>query len=614
MINIEQQRLEIDPEVLKKNLPRAPGVYLFRDSADTVIYVGKAKNIRSRVSSYLKPPSELTRKTAMMVNRARSLEYIITTTEKEAFILESNLIKKHRPRYNIVLIDDKQYPFLRLGINEDYPRLGLVRQTKKDGAIYFGPYSSSVSVRSTLRLINRIFRIRKCRQNPVVKRARPCLNFQLGRCLGPCAFDVQVDDYRKTVDMVRLFLEGRNIELLKQLKKEMGQLAEEEKFEEAARVRDQIRAVERTIEKQNIVSGDFKDQDVIGVAQKDGVSVLVVLFVRQGAIMGSRDYRFENFDGPGSKVIEAFLKQYYSGDRYIPGSILISEPVEELLSITEWLSEIAGKRITIHHPVRGKKLGVVNLAVANARDLLSRQKGLDKEDLPDLLQSALKIKALPRRIEGLDISTFQGSQSVGTIVSFLDGRPDKSGYRNYKIKGVDSINDYGMMSEMVSRRLSAGDPPDLFLVDGGKGHLQTVERIFRNFPGKDLPELAAIAKGREGETDKIYVPGRKNPLNLRKDHPVLLFLMEIRDETHRRAVGYHRKLRNRDLTLSSLDSVPGIGRKKKMLLLKRFGDIEAIAKSSPEELIKIPGINRSLAEKLHNYLSGKQDEDVNKRK
>ena len=606
MINTKQNKLNLDPEILRKNLPKEPGVYIFRDRVNTVVYVGKAKNIKSRVSSYLKPVSELTRKTAMMINRSKYLEYIITTTEKEALILESNLIKKHKPRYNIVLRDDKQYPYLRLGVNEKYSRLGLVRKIKKDGAIYFGPYSSSTSVRSTLRLINRIFRIRKCKSNPVTRRPRPCLNFQLGRCLGPCAHDVPVDDYKKIVDKVRLFLEGRNRELVKQLEKEMGQLAQEQKFEEAARVRDQVKAVERTVEKQSIISGGSEDQDVIGVAQKEGVSALVVLFVRKGAIMGSRDYRFENYDGPASSVTEAFLKQYYSKDRYIPKNILISESVDELRQITDWLSEIAGKKISIYHPIRGKKVGVVNIAVTNARDLLSRHKEMNREDLLELLKSVLKLKRLPRRIEGLDISTFQGSQSVGTIVSFLDGQPEKSGYRNYRIKNVDNIDDYGMMSEMASRRLASGNPPDLFLVDGGKGHLQAVERILHNFPGEDVPELAAIAKARGGDTDKadkIYIPGRKNPLTLRRDHPALLFFMRIRDETHRRAITYHRKLRNRNLKVSALDQIPGIGQKRKMLLLKKFGDINKIAKASLEELAAIPGISESLAEKLHNFLS-----------
>ncbi|MFC1838666.1 excinuclease ABC subunit UvrC, partial [Thermodesulfobacteriota bacterium] len=366
MLQSKQNRYDIKSAELKKTLPRDTGVYLFRDNSDKVLYVGKAKNIRNRVSSYLKPAAELTRKTEMMMSRARFLEFMITDTENEAFILEGSLIKKHMPRYNVILRDDKQYPYLRMSVNEPYPRLEFVRKMKNDKAIYFGPYSSSGSVRSTMKLIERIFRLRKCTKSSMNRRTRPCLNYQLDRCLAPCTYDVPVDKYQKVVEKVRLFLEGRSKELRKKLESDMKELALEEKFEEAARVRDQIRAVERTVEKQNVVSTKREDQDIIGVAQGEGAIQVVIFFSRKGIITGNRDFRFENENVSSSEVMEAFLKQYYYKTEYMPGNILVSQSVDDLPSIRKWLSDKAGKKISIHRPVRGKKVSLVNLAVKNA--------------------------------------------------------------------------------------------------------------------------------------------------------------------------------------------------------------------------------------------------------
>jgi excinuclease ABC subunit C len=543
----------LDPEALRPNLPGGSGVYLFKDAGDQVIYVGKAKNIKKRVLSYFKPLTELPYKTALMMKRAEGLDYILTANEKEAFILESNLIKKHLPRYNIILRDDSQYPALRLDIQNPFPRLQVVRKIKKDGAIYFGPYSSANAVRSTLKLINRIFQLRKCKGPSLPSRSRPCLNHQLDRCLGACVHEVSPSHYGEIVDQARLFLEGRNQELVKQLKESMVTASERLQFERAARIRDQIKAVEKVMERQDVVSPKLEDQD--------------------------------------------------SREAFIPKRILISEPIDDLLPIRDWISDLAEKNVTIHHPIRGEKRRLTKMAVANAEILFTRRTALQGEDLMEMAKTLLKLKRTPRTIEGLDISNLQGDMAVGAIVSFVDGLPHKSDYRSYKIKNIEGIDDYGMMAEVVSRRLSGDSPPDLFLVDGGKGHLQAVKKEVDRFRGMEVPDVAAIAKGDEGGSgDKIYIPGRKNALSLRQDHPLLLLFMRIRDEAHRRAITHHRKRRGKELTESPLDGIPGVGPKRKKLLLKFFGDINSISKASLDDIAMVPGISLSLAKDIANAL------------
>ena len=593
---------DLNPETLRRKLPLEPGVYLFRDLSHRIIYIGKAKSLKKRVLSYFKPKSDLPHKTALMMNRARGLDYILTSTEKEAFILESSLIKKYMPRYNIVLRDDKQYPCLRLDIEDDYPRLTIVRRIKKDGALYFGPFSSAQSVRSTLKLINRIFQLRKCKSRDLPKRSRPCLNHQLESCLGPCSHDIPRAGYRDVVDQVRMFLEGRNRELINQLEKNMASAADDLHFEKAARIRDQIRAVERVIERQHVVSPKLEDQDVIGLAREDGAFMLVILFIRKGYLSGTRHYFFKVKDGSPSEVMEAFLKQYYIREPFIPKKIFISEMIQDLVPISEWISDLAGKRIIIHRPRRGEKSHLTRMAISNAENLLSSRTGPEREDLMAIAKSVLGLGETPRIIEGLDISNLQGGMAVGAVVSYEEGLPRKSDYRNYRIKNVDGIDDYGMMAEVVSRRLAKGNLPDLFLIDGGKGHLLTVKRVVDHFKGGKKPDVAAIAKNdAKGRGDRVFIPGRKNPLSLRGDHPLLLLLMRIRDEAHRRAVTYHRSLRKKRLTKSDLDRIQGIGPGRKRSLFQYFGDIESISQANHTDLIRVPGISGSVAQNIVDF-------------
>ncbi|MGD8985216.1 MAG: excinuclease ABC subunit UvrC [Desulfobacteraceae bacterium] len=597
---------DLATESLRLDLPKGPGVYIFKDRSDQIIYVGKAKNLKKRVLAYFKPSRELPHKTALMMNKAEGLDYFLTATEKEAFILEDTLVKRHMPRYNIILRDDKRYPCLRFDIQNPFPRLSIVRRIKKDGALYFGPFSSANSVRSTLKLIDKIFHLRKCKGRDLPNRSRPCLNYQLGRCLGACVHEVSSSAYNEIVDQVKLFLEGRNRELIRQLKKNMTQASENLDFERAARIRDQIRAVEATIERQHVVSPKMEDQDVIGLVEENGRFQVVILFVRKGYLLGSRDYLFRNKGASRSEIMEAFLKQYYAQESFIPKHILISESVEDLPPLKDWISDLAGKRVSVHHPKKGEKHRLVRMAVTNAEKLLSTRTEIQKDDLMVLAKSVLRLRKIPRAIEGLDISTLHGDQAVGTVVCFLDGLPHKSGYRNYKIKGIEGIDDYGMMSEVVSRRLSKGNPPDLFLVDGGKGHLLAAKKAMRNFHELELPEVVAIAKADErkkSKTDKIYIFGRKNPLSLSSEHPVLLLLMWIRDEAHRRAITYHRKLRGKRFKASELDQIPGIGPKKRKLLMGHFGDLMGVSEAKFDDLVLIPGISPSLAKNILTFFS-----------
>lgn len=596
----------LDPYLLRHTLPKEPGIYLFKDSSGQILYVGKAKDIRKRVLSYFKNLIDLPVKTGIMLRQARSLDYIITATENEAFILESNFIKKNLPRYNVILRDDKQYPLLRLGINDRYPTLTIVRKIKKDGALYFGPFSSAGSVRSTVKIIDRIFRIRKCRSQTLPKRSRPCLNFQLDRCLGPCANDLEPGKYNEMADQVKLFLEGRNRELLSQLNKEMKQASEALDYERAAKIRDQIFAVEKTIERQIVVSPGMYDRDIIGLARRGEVFQLVILFVRKGYLQGSGNYLIRDKGDSPSEIMEAFLKQYYARGIFIPRQILISEPVEDIPFIRSWLSDLAGVGISIQCPARGEKMNLVRMALSNAERLLDGEMQNRSLSLMEDVKKFLRLNKIPRIIECFDISNFQGDMPVGSIVSFLDGLPQKSGYRNYRIRDFNNIDDYGMMSQLVKRRLGHPDLPDLFLIDGGKGHLNAVLKAMADFKCGEIPEVVAIAKAdprEKGQVEKLFLPNRKNALILNKDNPVLFLLMRIRDEAHRRAVSYHRKLRTRNLVESSLDLVPGVGKKRKEMLLLHYGDISGVATAKPEELARLAGIGIDLAKKIIAHLT-----------
>ncbi len=591
-----------------KNVPREPGVYLFKDRPGKVLYIGKAKNLNKRIHSYFSKGKDHPYKLSLILTNADTIEHIITATEKEALILEGNLIKKYRPRYNVILKDDANYPLLKLDINNRYPHLLIVRRIKNDGALYFGPFTSASAVRSTLRLIGPIFPLRKCKTKETPKRSRPCLNYQLGRCLSPCCLDVSIEDYQEIVDQVKLFLEGRNRELISQLREMMRKSSRVLNFEKAARVRDQIRAVEKTVEHQTVVSTEMKDQDIIGLSRYGKEAVVVILFVRSGYMVGSRNYPINcDWESP-HEILEAFLKQYYRDKGFVPPDIILSDTIDDKRLISEWLTGKAGKKVSISVPSRGDKKKLANMAVVNAENILSEREKSDQSVILEEAKSILHLKRKPEHIEGIDISNLKGDLAVASLVTFVEGLPQKSGYRNYRIKEVKGIDDYAMIAEVVKRRLKKGKPPDLFVIDGGKGHLavalKTMDVLGLENPS-DVISIAKADQGVPGDIDKIYLPNRKNPLILARNHPVLCLLMSLRDETHRRAVGYYRKRSKKKLTGSELDRVPGVGPKRKKALLKYLGDLQSIAKAEIRELEEVPEINRAVAKNIFDYFHRK---------
>ncbi len=587
-----------------KNVPSRPGVYIFKGQSGDPVYIGKAKDLKKRVTSYLNKRKNAGHRLSLLVRNTFSIDHVITTTEKEALILEGTLIKKYRPKYNVILKDDANYPFLKLETDTKYPRLMIVRKLKNDGASYFGPYTSVASVRSTLRLMGSIFPLRKCSTRKIPKRSRPCLNYQLGRCLGPCCLNVSVDDYQEMLDQVRLFLEGRSRELISYLKNVMRVASNELNFEKAARVRDQIKAVESTLERQKMISATRKDRDVIGLAHYGNETRIVVLQVRNGYMVGSIGYTFSNKGETEIEILESFLKQYYPRRECIPSEIILSSDIKDKGLISEWLTESAGKSVSVNVPYRGDRKRLVDMAAENAESSLLKKYEKTSPEIIREIKQLLNLNREPVHIEGIDISNAGGDLAVGAIVSFFRGECRKSGYRNFRIKGVQGIDDYAMMAETVKRRLKKDKPPDLFLIDGGKGHLSVVLNTINSLKLSDPPDVISIAKAHKkgGDAgDKLYIPGRKTSLTLARGHPVLNFFMRLRDETHRRAIGYYRKRARKRLISSELDRIPGVGKKREQALLEYFGDVKSISCAHINKLLGVPGINRWVAMNILDY-------------
>lgn len=597
-----------------KNVSTGPGVYLFKDKQKNILYIGKARNLKKRVSSYFSPSKNTGRKINALLKKIFDVETILTQTEKEALILESSLIKKHKPVYNIVLRDDKQYPSLKLDIQSTYPNLTIARKLHKDGAIYFGPYTSSHDVHQTLKVINKTFKLRKCKNREIKKRSRPCINFQIGVCLAPCCNEVDFHVYNEIVNEVILFLKGRTPELLQAIKSQMQAAADEQNFELASILRDKMFAVERTLEKQIAVTSDLIDRDVIAIAQTSDLSVATLLVVRGGYLLGTRHYAFEETLSSGDDVIREFLSQYYEKTSFIPKEILISEPIEDAGFIEASIQEKKGKKPRIIYPQRGEKTKLIDMARTNAENYLKERIATEtaNTDMLKRLQKKLDLDKLPIRIECFDNSNISGRNPVSGMVVFENGKPLKRGYRKYKNKSVTYQDDYAYMEEVLTRRYGKGEEskpyPDLILIDGGKGQLNIGTKIMKVLKLDKEISIAGIAKKDEkkGETDdKIFLPGRVNPVNFGREGDLLFYLQRIRDEAHRFAITYHRKRRSDNAFQSILDSVPGIGEKRKKMLLMHFGSIDKIQNSSIEELIRLPGMNSRTAKELKQSLSKK---------
>jgi len=586
------------------SLPSAPGVYLMKDGNGHVLYVGKARDLKKRVGSYFRDTGQKDLKTSLVIEKIDHFDTILTNTEKEALILESNLIKRHRPRYNVILKDDKRYPCLRLDVNRPYPNLTVVRKIEKDGALYFGPFPSAGAVRETLKVIHSTFKIRKCKSRTLKRRERPCLNYQMGLCLGPCSRLIAPEVYRAVVEEVIMFLKGRTPELIKDVRKQMGSAAAREDFEAAAAHRDRLFALERTLEKQVATTTDFKDRDVLGMARQGRAALMLVLFIRGGFLLGNRPFYFSEAIVSDAEMITSFVKQYYEGAPFVPEEVLLPTPPEDRALLEEWLSDLKGEKVRIMMPQRGEKARLVRMADQNAGKSLKEQldAAMAEKALLDRLQRRLDLERRPERIECFDLSNIAGTEGVGSMVVFEGGRPARAAYRKYRIKFAPGWDDYAMLREVLERRykkVDAGQPlPDLLMVDGGKGQLNMAVAVLKALQFYGSFDLIGIAKKdpERGEIeDKIYKPGRKNPVNLKKDTDVLLFLQRIRDEAHRSVITYHRKRRLMTCRRSVLEEIPGIGERRRTRLLKHFGSLKRIKAASVEELAAVPGMTRQAA-------------------
>ena len=605
------------PENTLSSAPHAPGVYLMQDAKATVLYVGKAKDLFKRLSSYAHFSGAAHSKTAVMLDRVRKVDTIITKTEKEALILEASFIKKYKPKYNIILRDDKNYPYIKVTVQEEWPRVFMVRRKTRDKARYFGPYSSIGSMWATLRLIAALFPLRGCKGSVLKPRPRPCLNRQIGKCLAPCAGNANRAVYMEHVGKIIMLLEGRNHDLINGLEKQMLLAAENLDFEGAAILRDQITALSRTLEKQVIAASHNKDQDVFGFARKDAAVMIAILFIRNGLINGTRTFFLTDPFGDDNSILSQVLAQFYDSDSLIPGEILLPFAPNDLELLEEHLGDSAGIRVHIKIPQRGDLQQLVGMATANALQAFEekQQKAKSWEHLGESLQQTLHLTRVPVRIECLDISNISGKQAIGSLVCFSRGEADKANFRHYKIKTVEGPNDYAMMQEVLERRLRRGmdeqNLPDLFVVDGGKGHLGVALAVARELGLTETIDWLGIAKEHQDEGEKLYKPGRKNPILLPPHNPVLLFLMHVRDETHRYGITFHRKLRNKHTLASELDRIPGIGATKKRELLRHMGSLKRIREATLAEFLEVKGIGPELATTIfaffHNAESDNKD-------
>jgi excinuclease ABC subunit C len=616
----------MDLEDKLAQMPSQPGVYLMKNEAGAILYVGKAKNLRSRVRSYFRKSGDGRFRMQFLIPNVEDIEFLVTDTEKEALILENTLIKAHKPRFNVNFRDDKSYVNLRLDPRDKYPRLTVVRRPARDGALYFGPYASSNSVRETLRTLSRIFPLRLCTDHVFNSRTRPCLYYQIHRCSAPCVpGHVSNEEYRALVEQTALFLRGRDEELLKMLYGQMHEASGALRFEEAARIYRRIGAIERTIERQKVTSGQERDQDVFGFFREADRVEIQRLTVRGGKLLGGRSDLFNGQLSHDADILESYVNQYYAEGPDIPEELLLPFALEGREGLADLLSERRGKRVSVLVPERGEKRALVAMANKNAE--LSFQARRDRERSQqatlEQLQERLHLRNFPRRIECFDMSNIQGTNPVGSMVTFTDGEPDKARYRKFQVKTVQGPDDFASMYEVLSRRytraLEEDDLPDLIMVDGGKGQLNIAQAVLWEL-GIEAPDLISIAKSRlkaaqesaeKHRTDeRFFIPGRKNPVILSANSPVLFLLQRLRDEAHRFAITYHKSRRAKAAVHSALDDIPGIGPKRRRALLRHFGSIKAIAAASPESIQEVGMVSRKLADLILASLQKEQHENV----
>lgn len=619
-------------EILER-IPPDPGVYLMKDKKGRVIYVGKAASLKARVRSYFNRSGDTRAFVALLGRLLGDIETVVTNNEKEALLLENNLIKQHQPRFNVKLVDDKNYIVLRLDPAARYPRLEVVRRIGKDGAKYFGPYHSATAARATLAVVNRHFKLRTCTDHVLNSRKRPCLQYQIKRCDAPCVYPISQEEYGKQVQDVALFLEGKDDELLKRLQGRMREAASQQEYEIAGAVRDQIRALEATLEEQRVVSADFRDQDVVGLYREGDCVEVVVLHVRNGKLLGRRNFSFKEQEFPTEEVLSSFVSLYYDLGAYVPDEVLLPLAIEDAAVKGEWLSEKRERKCEIVVPQRGPRRKLVELAQKNAASsfVTRRSKQEDTQAQLEKLQKRLGLKRFPKRVECFDISHIQGTATVGSMVVFLDGEPAKGEYRVFKVKTATN-DDFASMYEVLSRRFRRAKTaeesearkgwvlPDLLVIDGGKGQLSTAmaalkdARVDTGMNGIDVVGLAkerleaaaedGAADARAKQPDRVFLPNAKDPIKLKPNSAELFLLSRVRDEAHRFAITFHKKLRRRRALRSALEDVPGVGLKRKRELLRAFGSLKKVRAASVEELARAPGMTLKAAEAVVRYFRG----------
>ena len=598
-----------------EHLPEQPGVYLMKNAAGDVLYVGKAAVLANRVRSYFQKGGDQTPKTRLLMSQVADLETIVTGSDLEALILESNLIKRHRPKFNVLLRDDKQYPYLRLPVRENFPRLTIVRKVQKDGALYYGPYTDAGALKSTLKVIRKVFPLATCEIEIDGTAERACIEFEIKRCMAPCIGNQTREEYHGIVTQVRQFLEGRDTELLDGLREQMQIAADRQAYEEAARLRDQIARIELTLEKQRIAQTAAADQDVFGIARQGTAVDLQILFVRGGLLIGRKDFFWpEAAETSDEELLRSTIEQFYNKDGLPPKELLVPTALGEAGLIEQWLSEKKGASVRVVAPERGIKHQLVLLAEDNAAAALTdhmRNEETDRQAVEEL-KRLLRLDKVPRRIEGFDISNTMGRESVASFVVWEEGQARRSDYRKFRIKTVAGANDVASMKEAVTRRYgeACGEPsrtsedlplPDLVLIDGGLGQLAAAMDGLKDAGRVGLP-IIGLAKARGEKEERIFLPGRKNPIVLKPNSPATHLLQRVRDEAHRFAVTYHRKLRGKALVSSKLDRIAGIGEVRRNALLRKFGSLEKIA-AATEAQLREAGLDARAAAEIRKVLA-----------
>lgn len=608
-----------------KKLPDKPGVYIMKDDKGYIIYIGKAINLKKRVRQYFQESSTKSTKVKTMVSNIKEFEYIITDSELEALILESNLIKKHKPKYNVLLRDDKQYPYIKVTLNENYPRVIKTRRVQKDGAKYFGPYTSTGAVNDTIDIIRDLYPIRTCKlklKEGEKVRERPCLNYYIGKCNAPCMGNVKHNGYMEMINEIIMFLSGKEEKLLNIIEEKMKTSSKKKDFEEAARYRDQVMSLRHILEKQKIVNNNNIDQDVIGMAKGIDDACVQIFFVRNGKLIGREHFILTDIEGKDrGEILGSFTKQFYLGSSYVPKEILIEEEFEDMNIVSKWLSEKRSSKVYIKIPRRGEKNHLMEMVRKNAietlkqySDRIKRNMRQNKDTLREL-KNLLGIDEIPNRIEAFDISNIQGVESVGSMVVFEEGQKKSSDYRRFKIKSINGPNDYGSMEEILWRRFNRGLEekklikqnkigvesfsifPDLIMVDGGKGQVNIALKVLKEF-NLDIPVCGLIKDDFHRTRGIIY---NNKEITIPKGNEVFKLITRIQDEAHRFAISYHRSLRGKKAFKSILDDIKGIGKKRKKALLKELGSIDKIKEASIEELRDIKGMDIRAAEAVYNF-------------